>query len=86
MSAADAREELEAAVRRAIAAADGCRHTGKCEHCERWLGTALDAADRYATAVASDALDGVVRAARQRDRRDAVTEALSAVRGASCPA
>lgn len=82
MSAADKREELETFIWRSVRDS-AARPIGL--DCER-MDAILARADAYATAVASDALDGVVRAARQRDRRDAVAEALSAVRGASCPA
>lgn len=68
MSAADKREELEAAI---WLAPGGGKHLSR-----RSVEDILAKADDYATAVASDALDGVVRAARARDRRDALAEAV----------
>jgi hypothetical protein len=72
VSAADKREELEAAIWRERG---GDRSRG-AEDVDRILA----AADAYATAVAAETLDGVIRDRRQRDHRDALDEAL---RGAS---
>lgn len=57
MSAADRREELEAALRQAIAKNRKCTAAGKCTGCESNIADVLAAADKYATALAVEELD-----------------------------
>jgi hypothetical protein len=76
MTAADVREELEAAVRLAITRNGKCKADGRCKGCESNIDDALALGDAYATAVASETTDAIVRAARQRDRRDTLDAAL----------
>jgi hypothetical protein len=64
VTAADAREELEAIVWRT-----------RVVDQHAIIGI-LAAADRYATAVASETTDAIVRAGRQRDRRDTLDAAV----------
>jgi len=81
MSAADKREELEAAIRSARRDVGKCRNTGPCEFCETALSTALAVADEYAEAVADERIAGHVASVRRGRERlaEAVAEKYQAV-------
>lgn len=68
MTAADRREELEAAIWR----------LGALPLSPNAVRQILAAADTYATALAAETLDGMVRTRRTSDRRDALAEARRA--------
>jgi hypothetical protein len=79
VSAADAREELEAAVRLAITRNGKCKADGRCTGCESNIDDALNAADAYAAAVADERIAG-----RVHDRvigRERLADLNAAVRG-----
>lgn len=81
MSAADKREELEAAIRIVVANNGKCTVTGFCECCENNINAALRRADAYAAAVADERIAG-----RVHDRtigRERLAELDAAVRGGS---
>jgi hypothetical protein len=67
MSADDRREELEAAVWRELTRAP--MEQGQPSVCR-----ILAAADAYATALAAETVDGIIREGRARGRRDSLAE------------
>lgn len=69
MNAADRREELEGLIWRT-----------RCVDQHAVTGI-LAAADAYATALAAETVDSVIRDARQRDRRDRLAEDAAAAYG-----
>jgi ferredoxin len=80
VSAADAREHLEATMRRAIAHNAKCTTKGKCAGCESNIDDTLIAADEYAQAYAADfaaaVLDGATRDKCAAERREVLADAL----------
>lgn len=71
MSAADKREALEAAVWRELnIVGHGADRPWKSR-----VADILAAADAYASTVAAETVDGIIREGRARDRRDSLAEA-----------
>lgn len=83
MTAADRREELEAAIWHAMRSSGTCRATGPCPGCNSNVDDILAAADTYAEAVADDRITG--RVTERATGRQRLAEAAAEVARGTTP-